>query len=127
MEQFEDALRSSHGRLEDVEFLAEILNGAKKALGKHGERGQNAKGKRAGKNTVAAGPKNQGDGGEAEKFDGGVKESVSENGIAPGKHIVAIALLKFLDGFAFAVEELHHPHAPDAFLDQSHHASHLTP
>src|SRR6266567_330325 len=119
IEQFEDAFRSGHGGLEDVEFLAEILNGAEKALGKHGEGGQNTESKRAGKNTIAAGPKNQSNGGEAEKFDGGVKKSVSENSVAPGKHVVAIALLKFLDGFAFAVEELHDAHAGDVFLKES--------
>src|SRR3989442_1220032 len=64
-------------------------------------------------------PINQGNGGEAEKFDRRIEESVGENGIAPSKHIVPIALLKFVHGFAFAVEELHDAHTGNVFLKKS--------
>jgi len=55
--------------LEDVEFLTKVLNRPEEALRKHGERRENAEGQRAGENTVSTGPLNQGNGGEAEKFD----------------------------------------------------------
>src|SRR2546430_11217980 len=106
-----DVCSSDLGGLQDVEFLAEVLNRTEKALRKHRECGKNAKGERAGENTVSAGPINQGDSGKAEKFDGRIEESVGENRIAPGEHIVAIALLKFLHGLAFTVEELHNTHS----------------
>src|SRR5438552_7741304 len=100
VEKFEDALGCGHRGLEDVEFFAEVLNRPEKALREHGERGEDAESEPAGENAVSAGPINQGNGGEAKKFDSGVEESISENGIAPGQHVVAIALLKLIHGFA---------------------------
>src|SRR6266403_827191 len=118
IQQLEDALGSRHRGLQDVEFLAEVLDRPEKALGEHGEGSQNAEAERAGENAVPAGPIDQGDGGEAEKFDRRIKKSVSENGIAPGEHIVAIAPLKFLHGLALAVEELHDAHTGNVFLEE---------
>src|SRR5258708_14039524 len=118
VQELEDALGCSDGRLEDVELFAEVLNGAEEALGEHGEGGENTKGEAAGKDADSSGPKDQGNGGEAEKLDRGIEESVSENGVAPGKHVVAIALLKFVHSFAFAVEELHDAHAGYVFLEE---------
>src|SRR5260370_1095270 len=118
VEEFEDGLGSRHGGLEDVEFLAEVLNRAEEALCKHCERRENAKSEPARENANSAGPKDQGDGGEAKKFDGRVEEGVSEDGVAPGEHIVAIALFEFIHGFAFAIEELHNAHAGNVFLEE---------
>src|SRR6202022_3788874 len=103
--------RGGHRGLQDVEFLAEVLNRPEKALSEHRERGKNAEGKGAGENTISAGPINQGNRGETEKLDPRVEKSISEYGVAPGEHIVAIALLEFFLGFAFAVEELHDAHS----------------
>src|SRR6266851_5823799 len=119
IKELEDALGGGHGGLEDVELFAEVLNRAEEALGEHGEGGENAKSEAAGKDANSTGPKDQRDGGEAEEFDSRIEESVSENRVAPGEHIVAIALLKFLDGFAFAVEELHDAHSGNVFLKKS--------
>src|SRR5437016_353424 len=119
IQQFENALGCRHGGLENVEFFAEVLNRPEEALREHRERGEDAESKPAGENAVAAGPINQSDGGEAEKLDRGIEESVSENGIAPGQHVVAIALLEFIHGLAFAVEELHDAHAGNVFLEES--------
>src|SRR5438552_14030791 len=119
VEKFEDALGCGHRGLEDVELFAEILNGPEKALREHGERGEDAESDAAGENAVSAGPINQRNRGETEKLDRGIEESVSENGIAPGQHVVAIALLEFIHGLAFAVEELHDAHAGNVFLEES--------
>src|SRR6266704_1681665 len=119
IQQFEDALGCRHRGLQDVEFLAEVLNRPEEALRKHGERRENAKSERAGKDSDSTRPKNEGDGGEAEKFDRRIEESVSENGVAPGEHIVAIATLKFLDGLAFAVDVLQDAHTGNIFLEKS--------
>src|SRR5437879_1868771 len=118
IQQLEDALGGRHRGLEDVEFLAEILDWPEKTLREHREGSKNAEAERAGENAVSAGPIDQGDGGKAEKFDRRIKKSVSENGIAPGEHVVAIAPLKFLDGLAFAVEELHDAHTGNVFLEE---------
>src|ERR1700740_483454 len=118
VQQFEDALGGGHRRLENVEFLAEVLNGAEETLREHGEGGENAESESAGEDANSAGPKNKGDGGEAQKFDRGIKECVGKNGVAPGEHVVAIALFEFVHGFAFAVEELDHAHAGDVFLKE---------
>src|SRR5258707_5787536 len=118
IQELEDALGGGHGRLEDVELFAEVLDGAEEALGEHGEGGENAKGEAAGKDANSTGPKDQRDGGEAEEFDSRIEESVSENRVAPGEHIVAIALLKLVHSFAFAVEELHDAHAGNVFLEE---------
>src|SRR5437762_3618813 len=119
IQQFENALGCRHGGLEDVEFLAEILNRPEKALREQGERGEDAKSKPAGENAVSAGTINQRNRGETEKLERGIEESVSENGIAPGQHVVAIALLEFVHGFALAIEELHDAHAGNVFLEES--------
>src|SRR5260370_39235021 len=119
MQQRGDAFRRRYRGVEDVELLAEVLNRPEEALRKHGERGENAKSERAGQNMDSTRPKNERNGGEAEKFDRRIEQRVSENGVGPGEHIVAIALLKFLDGFAFAVEELHNAHAGNVFLKKS--------
>src|SRR5258708_777665 len=119
IQQLEDALGCRHRGLEDVEFLAEVLDRAEEALRKHGKRGENTESQPTGENPVAAGPIDQGDGCEAEKFDGRIEKSVSENRVAPGEHIVAIALLEFVHGFAFAIEELDHAHAGNVFLKKS--------
>src|SRR5437879_5456226 len=118
IQELEDALGGGHGGLEDVELFAEVLNGAEEALSEHGEGGENAKGEAAGKDANSTGPKDQRDGGEAEEFHGRIEEGVSENGVAPSEHIIAVALLKFLDGFVFAVEELHDAHAGNVFLEK---------
>src|SRR5437879_5320540 len=118
IQELEDALGCSHGGLEDVELFAEVLNGAEEALGEHGEGGENTKGEAAGKNANSTGPKDQGNGGEAEKLDRGIEESVSENGVAPGEHVVAITLLEFIHGFALAIEELHDAHSENIFLEE---------
>src|SRR5437879_5432231 len=76
IQQLEDALGSRHRGLQDVEFLAEVLDRPEKALGEHGEGSQNAEAERAGENAVPAGPIDQGDGGEAEKFDRRRKKSL---------------------------------------------------
>src|SRR5258708_39364806 len=105
------------------EFLAEVRDRQEEALRKHGKRGENTESQPTGENPVAAGPIDQGDGGEAEKFDGRIEESVSENRVAPSEHIVAIALLEFVHGFALAIEELHDAHSGNVFLEKSVDAS----
>src|SRR5207245_7652900 len=79
VQQFEDALGSGHGGLEDVEFLAEVLDWAEEALGKHGERRENAESESAGKNANSPGPKNQGNSSETEEFDGWIEKRVGKN------------------------------------------------
>src|SRR5438477_12746464 len=118
VEKFEQSLGGGHRGLDDVEFFDEILKWPEKALREHGERGEDAESDAAGENAVSAGPINQRNRGETEKLDRGIEESVSENSVAPGQHVVAIALLEFIHGLALAIEELHDAHAGDIFLEE---------
>ena len=90
VEQFEDALGSGHRGLQDVEFFAEVLNGAEEARGVHREGGEDAEAERAVENAIAAGPVDERGGEDAENFDGGIKKREGENRVAPGEHIVAL-------------------------------------
>src|SRR6266852_8197215 len=56
IEELEDALGGGHGGLQDVEFFAEVLDGAEEASGIHGEGGQLAEGERGGEHAIAASP-----------------------------------------------------------------------
>ncbi len=105
VQQLEDALGSGHGGLQDVEFFAEVLNGAEKARGVHREGREHAEAEAAGEHAVAAGPVDQSDRRDAEKFDSGIEERESEDGIAPRQHVVAIAICEFDAGFALAIEQ----------------------
>ena len=70
VEQREDALGGGHGRLQDVEFVAEVLNGLEEALRVLHEGDQHADRDRAGERSQAAVPEDGDDGDDAEKFDG---------------------------------------------------------
>ena len=109
--------------MQDVEFFAEVLNRTEKARGIHGEGGEHAQAETAGENTVAAGPVNQCDRGNAEKFDSWIEKCKGEDGIAPRQHVVTVALREFHAGFALAIEYLHHSHAGNVFLQKSIDAS----
>src|SRR5262249_33563381 len=67
VEQLENAFRSGHGGLKNIEFLAEVLDGAEEALGVHSESGKDAERQRAVKNTIATVPIDQSDGGKAQE------------------------------------------------------------
>src|SRR5712664_2705800 len=56
VEELENALGGGHGGLQDVEFFAEVLDGAEEASGIHGEGGQLAEGERGGEHAIAASP-----------------------------------------------------------------------
>src|SRR5947209_3329985 len=62
IEKLENALGCSHRGLQDVEFFAEVLNGAEETRGVHGERGENAEAESVEEHAIAAGPIDQRDG-----------------------------------------------------------------
>src|SRR2546429_7367282 len=93
-EELENALRCSHGGLQDVEFLAEVLNGPEEALGIHCEFDKHADGEGAMKYAITSVPENHSNGGKAQEFHRGGKERVGQDGVAPGKHVVVIAIGK---------------------------------
>ena len=102
--------------MQDVEFFAEILDGAEEARGVHGEGGEDAEAEGVVEDAIAAGPVDESDGENAENFDGGIEEREGEDGVAPCEHIVFVAAAEFGAGFLLAVEELHDAHAGDVFL-----------
>ena len=67
---------------------------------------------------IATGPIDERDGGKAQKLHRGIEKRVGQNGVAPGEHIVAVALGEFVHGLALAIEKLHDAHARDVFLEE---------
>src|SRR5690348_12158186 len=118
IQKFEDALRSGHGGLENVEFFAEVLNRPEEALRVHSEFDEHADCQNTMQNAIASIPENQGDRGIAQELDRRIKERVGQDGVAPRKHVVLIPLGEFILCFCFAVEKLHHAHARDIFLKE---------
>src|SRR5580704_11324383 len=96
VEQFEDALAGGHRRLQDVVFVAEVLDGAEEALrvldegdedaeGHGGEDGvaQSVGNAQVAEDGVAAKPDDESDGGGAKELDDGVIESVGKDRVRP--------------------------------------------
>src|SRR5258708_6865283 len=76
VEELEDALGCRHGGLEDVVFVAEVLDGAEEALRVLHEGDKDAKGDGAFEDAGASAPDDERDGGGAEKLDDRVIEGV---------------------------------------------------
>src|SRR2546426_1346466 len=119
VKELEDALRGGHGGLQDIEFFAQVLDGAEEALRVHGEGREDAERQRAMQNAIATGPIDERDCGEAQEFHCGVEQGIGEDGVAPGEHIVPIPLCKLVHGLLLAIEELHHGHSGNVFLEES--------
>ena len=66
----------------------------------------------------AADPEDERDGGDTEKFHGGIEEREGQDGVFVSQHVVAVALDEFLAGALLAVEDLHDAHAGDVFLQE---------
>ena len=136
VEQVEDALAGSHGGLEDVVFVAELLDGAEEALGVLDEGDEDTEGdgaeeaRSAGEQRMgfqqggvvedggATAPEDEGDGGGAEELDDGVVEGVGEDGVGPGLLVLVVDGGEVVEGAALAVEELYDGHAGDVLLGE---------
>src|SRR6185503_16738072 len=68
VEQLEDALAGGHGGLQDVVFVAEVLNGAEEAQSVLDERDEDADGDGAAHGAEAADPEDERDGRGTEDF-----------------------------------------------------------
>ncbi len=119
VEQLEDALAGGHGGLQDVVFVAQVLNGPPEALRILDEHGQHADGDRAGEDAEAATPDDQRNGDGREQFDCRVVERVGKDGVFEGDHVQAVDVFKVVVGALLAIEELHHAHAADVFLGEA--------
>src|SRR5215469_11716086 len=138
IEQFENALRRSHGRLQDVVFVAEILDGTEKTLRILRERNQDPQ-RGPGRNRVdreevlgslknqrtnhdvlnrlfAAVPDNRRHGDCRENFYYWVVDRVSHNRVFEGDHVTGVNVGKLAEGALFAVEQLQHQHPGNGFL-----------
>src|SRR5207249_10852322 len=69
-------------------------------------------------NAHAAGPEDQGDRGETQKFYSGIEQCVRKDRVTPGKHVVAVAAFEFRYCLWFAIEQLHHVHSRNVFLQE---------
>ena len=79
VEQLENAFGGGHGRLQDIELVAQVLNGLEESLRVLHEGDEHADGHHAGQRSQAAVPEDGNDGDDAEEFDGGI-----ETGRTPG-------------------------------------------
>ncbi len=75
VEQPEDAFGGGHGRLQDIELVAQILDGLKEALRVLHEGDEHADRDRAGQRSQAAIPEDGNDRDDAKKFDRRVEEA----------------------------------------------------
>ena len=118
VEQLENSFAGGHCRLQNVEFLAQVLNRPEESLRVHRECGQHSQGECSAQNAHAAGPEDQGDRGETQKFYSGIEQCVRKDRVTPGKHVVAVAAFEFRYCLWFAIEQLHHVHARNVFLQE---------
>ena len=101
-----------------LNFSLKILNRPEEALRVLHEGDQHADLQRSGDHAHAADPKEQRDAGHAEKFDGRVEKGERVDRVLVRFHVDAIQFGELLARFALAVEELHHGHAADVFLQE---------
>src|SRR5690348_896966 len=94
IQQFEDAFTGSHGRLQDVVFVAQVLDGAEESLGVLHESGQHAKSDRIAKRAEAAEVDDHGNGGAGKNFHHRIVERVSHDGVFIGVHVLGVDAVK---------------------------------
>ena len=119
VEQLENSFAGRHRRLQDVVFVAQILNGPPEPLRVLDEHGQHADGDPAREHAESAPPDHQRNRQGGKQFDGGIVERIGEDGVFEGDHVQAVDGLEVVVGAALAVEELHHAHARDVFLGEA--------
>ena len=91
VQQLENSFGCGHRRLQDVEFLAQVLDGPEEALGEHGELDQNAEREGVAQNPVSAGPVDERDGRKTQEFHRRIEQRVRQNRVAPRQHVVLVA------------------------------------
>src|SRR6185437_11806190 len=153
IEQFEDALGRGHSSLQDVVFVAEVLDGAEKALRVLDEGDEDTECDSASESEVrcrpgggkeeyvcsqpltmrfdelgtqhrtAAEPDDKRNGERAEELNDRVVECVGEDGIGPGPLVLSVDSGKVFEGATLPVEELHDTHARHVLLRKGVDAS----
>src|SRR5271157_1615997 len=116
VDELEDALAGGHGGLQNIVFLAEVLNRPEKALRVLDERYQHADRDRAPYHAASADPYHHGNCGRAENFDHWIIKSVGEDRILEGDQMRAVDRFEVLVSALLPVEELHQAHPCDVFL-----------
>ncbi len=116
IEQFEDALARSHRGLQDVVFLAEVLNRTEKALCVLNEGGQDPDAGGMADDVVASIPDHAGNGSRRQHFDHRVINCVCHDRVFERVHVSLVDFGEFVVGTLLAVEQLQHHHAAHVFL-----------
>ena len=111
VKQLEDPLAGSHRGLQDVVFLAQVLDGPEEALGILDEGDQHADGDCVAQHPKPAQPDHQGDGHGAQQLNRGVIERIGHDGVFEGDHVLPVDGFELLVGALLAVEQLHHAHS----------------
>jgi len=89
-------LARSHGRLQDVVLLAQVLDGPEEALRVLHEGDEHAERGGAGEHAQASEPDDAGDRRRREHFDHGIVNGVREDGVLERVHVGAVDLLELL-------------------------------
>src|SRR5580765_1817379 len=116
IQQLENALAGRHGALQDVVFVAQVLDGTEEALRVLHKSHEHADGYSAAKHAESAEPDHHGNGHARKDFHHRVIERVGHDGVFESVHVLGVDLVKAAVGALFAVEKLQHHHAGDVLL-----------
>ena len=116
IQQLKNTLAGSHGRLQDVVFLAEVLNGPEESLRVLDECRQNSDGSGAANYVVATKPDDTRNGDRGKDFDHGVVDGMGHNGVFEGVHVAGVDVGKLCECPLLTIKELQDHHSADMLL-----------
>ena len=111
IQQLEHALARRHRRLQDVVFLAQVLNRTEEPLRVLHERDQDANRCHAPDHVIPAKPDNARNGNCRQYFDHRVVHRVRHDGVFERLHVRGVDVGKFIEGALLTIEKLQHQHS----------------
>src|SRR6185437_4003592 len=112
----EDAFTGRHGRLQNVVFVAQVLDGAEESLGVLHEGGEHAKSDCVAQRAEATKIDDHGNGGAGKNFHHRIVERVSHDGVFISVHVLRVDAVKLAVRAFFTIEKLQHHHAAYVLL-----------
>jgi hypothetical protein len=116
IEQLENALGCGHGRLHEVVFFAQILNGPEESQAVLKEGHHDADLKRASTHAKSAVGEQQRQRQHSEKLRDGIKPAIGDDRVFVGFHVVAIDLFEVAAAARLPIEQLQHGNSSDVLL-----------
>src|SRR5205085_7165112 len=106
IEQFENTLAGSHGRLQNVVLLTQILNWPEEPQGVLAERNQHAQSRHTLEHAPAAKPDDGRDRGRRQNFNHRIIDRVRHDSVFERLHVRGIHVGELLEGALLAIEKL---------------------